>query len=423
MKYLLTLIGSVLLFAACNKDDDGPDFTRQKATRAVMVYMAGENNLTSHSSIKFLKNDLQEIVEGSKLLTDNQRLFVFVDSLGTDPAHKGTPYIIEVHGGKTYERNRYSTDFYSCDPDKFRDIVSWMTSNVQADGYALVLWGHATGWVVESDSLVSSRRAYGQDTGADSGTSSEKWMNITQMAEALKGLPKLDYIFADCCNMMCAEVGYELRNVTDYLIGSPAEIPGNGAPYDLMVPHFFKSGSALYKGIIDTYYDYYTAYYNQSTSSSLQYLKGYSVPLAVIDTKHIEQLAQQTHDVLSTFVPDYPNAVGVSGIPYYFYQDAPVMFDLRGIVKLHATAADFAAWDAVYSQAVPYYRMSMRWMTSSSHLLMDFSDFNQDASSYGCVSMFVPFNTPSYHSGEHQYNKLSRNFAWTRAMQWERFGW
>ena len=52
-------------------------------------------------------------------------------------------------------------------------------------------------------------------------------MNITQMARAMKGLPKLDYIFADCCNMMCAEVAYELKDATRYLIGSPAEISRN----------------------------------------------------------------------------------------------------------------------------------------------------------------------------------------------------
>ena len=107
MKYLLTLIASLLLLASCRKDDT-PDFTKQRATRAVMIYMAGENNLTKSSAgTRYLQQDLQEMIEGSKQLTDHQRLFVFVDSLGTDSQQKGTPYIMEIHGGQVYSRYQY----------------------------------------------------------------------------------------------------------------------------------------------------------------------------------------------------------------------------------------------------------------------------------------------------------------------------
>ena len=54
--------------------------------------------------------------------------------------------------------------------------------------------------------------------------------------------------------MMTAEVGYELRDVTSYLIGSPSEIPGYGAPYDVIIPQLFKNGRELYRGIIEHVY-------------------------------------------------------------------------------------------------------------------------------------------------------------------------
>ena len=54
MKYILTLISTLLLLTACHKDD-GADYTEQKATRAVMIYMAGENNLTkSAGGVRYL---------------------------------------------------------------------------------------------------------------------------------------------------------------------------------------------------------------------------------------------------------------------------------------------------------------------------------------------------------------------------------
>ena len=49
-------------------------------------------------------------------------------------------------------------------------------------------------------------------------------------------MPHLKFIMADCCNFMCLENLYELRDVCDYIIGSPAEIPAQGAPYYDIVP-------------------------------------------------------------------------------------------------------------------------------------------------------------------------------------------
>ncbi len=418
MKYLLSLIGFVMLLTSCSKEEE-PAFTREKATRAVMVYMAGENNLTEYSGYRFLQSDLQEMIEGSKQLTDKQRIFVFVDSLNSSTLEKGTPYIIELHNGQTYARKQFDSDFYSCDPDKFKEIVSWMTSNIQADGYGLVLWGHASGWLVDKDSIATAsanRRAYGLDTNEDR-DGGEKWMNITQMAKALNGLPKMDFIFADCCNMMCAEVGYELRNATEYLIGSPAEIPGNGAPYDEILPYLFKNGSEMYKGIVDTYYDYYLEAYTQDPG--YRYLSGYSVPLSVIDTKYIEQLAQQTKSILTYIMPQYPQSVTTEDVPYYWFADAPIFYDMKAILKLQVDSNAYTAWEQAYNQAVPYHRMSARWMTTNGGL----SFITIDESYCGCVSMFLPLNYTSYFSGAYEINKTANNFAWNRTMDWSRFGW
>ena len=43
----------------------------------------------------------------------------------------------------------------------------------------------------------------------------------------------------DACYMQSVEVIYQLRDRTDYFIGSPTEIPGPGAPYEAVVPALF----------------------------------------------------------------------------------------------------------------------------------------------------------------------------------------
>jgi len=411
---------------SCKDSDDREPWEKaDKVSRTVLVYMAGENNLTLSNSNRFLWNDLSEIIEGSKLMTDDQRLLVFIDSLMTnknDTAKegKGLPCIVEVHGGKMYKRHTFDHEFYSSDPAYFRQILQWMTTNATAEEYGLVLWGHATGWAVHKDSVAQARvsRGYGQDDGSGIAGGKLKWMNITQMAKAMEGLPKLSFIFADCCLMMNAEVGYELRNATEYLIGSPAEIPGDGAPYQKVLPYFFKKGSELYKGIIDTYYDYYTEEFKDDSS-----LKGYSLPLSVIDTRYIENLAHQTHDILATFTPQKPEIPVFDGVTFYWYYDAAIMYDMKAFIKTNASEEDFTQWEKAYNQAVPYYRMSMRWMTIYNMLNGYFSKFDPDETRNGCVSMFIPKNQGTYYNSVFKYNSTYKNMEWNKVLEWERFGW
>jgi len=422
---ILTVLTAVIT-SCCDDEEEHKYVPAAQAKRTVLVYMSGENNLTVTSGTRFLNNDLQELVEGSRQLSDDERLLVFVDSLNTNSQQAGNPYIIEVHGGKIYELKQFDKEFYATDPDYFKQILQWTVSNAPANSYGLVLWGHAKGWLVETDTISRSRqrRAYGVDTGADLPISSgNKWINITTLADVLKVIPKLEFIFSDCCNMMCAEVGYELRDVTNYLIGSPAEIPGNGAPYNLIAACLFKQGSDLYRSIIDTYYNYYAEAYKSRND-----LKGNSVPLAVIDTKYIDKLAQATHDAIENFsepYPVYPQSPNLTrdSVKFYFFEDVPVMFDMRAFVKTYATSDEFDRWDHVYQQAVPYYRSSQKWMTSYMRLESSFQTFKHDDTQNGCVSMFIPRYTEYYYISTYKYNYTFRQYQWNVLMDWGRFGW
>ena len=387
MKRIIVLLCAVAWLTACKDDKDEP-WESGRVSRAVMIYMAGENNLTVSRNYRYLRNDLNEIIKGSELLTDNQRLFVFVDSLVTNKGDaekegKGLPCILEVHGGKTYVRYQFDQEIYSSDPAYFRQILQWMTSNAEADDYGLVLWGHACGWTVMTDTVAQARmadtRAYGQDDGKDMTDGSRKWMNITQM---------------------------------------PAEIPGDGAPYDRIVPYLYGQGSNLYRNIIDTYYDYYIDDFRGDNT-----LDGYSVPLSVIDTKYMDQLASATRDILDTFVPEKPETPNLNSVAYYWNYDTPVMYDMKAVVKTNATEGDYNNWVKIYNQAVPYSRMSMKWMTIYPKLESNFQNFNQDESMYGCVSMYIPINSYYYNYGDFMYNKTSTNMEWNRKMEWNRFGW
>ena len=51
MKYILTLLSTLVLFASCSKDEKGETPTPTLNQRTVVVYMSGENNLTKMSDM------------------------------------------------------------------------------------------------------------------------------------------------------------------------------------------------------------------------------------------------------------------------------------------------------------------------------------------------------------------------------------
>lgn len=415
MKKFLYAITLLIALGACSEKDD-PEPTPEPpvtlAQRTVLVYMAAENDLGTES---YLANDYKELLEGSKQLKSNQHLLALIDSCGTN----NPPHIVEFTNGKAVELYRYAEEFSTADPDKLREVMQWAIDNYPAQDYGLVLWGHASGWAISTDSIAKTR-AYGQDRGTDGGNLGKRWMNITQMARSLEQLPHLKYIFADCCCFQCLESAYELRKVADYLIGSPAEIPGDGAPYDLLIPDFFSESSTFYKDICNTYYQYYLDGYPKDPNYS--YLSGYSVPLSAIDLNQMDALADATAKLMKSFMPQSPAQLDLTGLPFYFASDKPVMYDTKSVFHKHSTDSNaYATWLSVYNKAVPHQLVSRQWMTIYSTLTYAFSQFPTSDDEYGCTSMFFP--QASYSSASYRYNQRISQMQWYNAVNWASYGW
>lgn len=105
------------------------------------------------------------------------------------------------------------------DPRTLADFIKWGVSNYPADHFALIISDHGNGWkgAVEDDSA---------------GT----WMDMVKVKEGLRlaqaetGV-KLDVVGYDACLMANAEVGYQLKDVTDYLVASEQTEGADGWPY------------------------------------------------------------------------------------------------------------------------------------------------------------------------------------------------
>ena len=421
MKKLLTLAGVVLLtMVSCHHEDD-PEPEPKTANRTVLVYIAGENSLSPYLFHKNGRNgndgELQEMLIGSQQVNiDN--LILYVDAAETTP-----PYLVRYQKGVAVDSVSME-ESYACDPNTIYKVLTTTIEKYPAKDYGLVLWGHASGWRIETDSIeytsvinARQKRAYGIDNSTNAETDRGKWINMSTLARVLKRTSqKLKFIFADCCQFQCIESAYELRNTCDYIIASAAEIPGEGAPYNTMVPAMFSSAETFYKQMVDAYYAQ-TSY-------------GFKEPLSVIKTSEIENLAIATRNVLQTFVTqnitEESPYLKMDSLIYYQgsnYGTNHYMYDMNDFILRYASSEDYAQWKQVFDKCViyrtPTFGLDNEWMTNNSNNI-DFKSFELNDKRYGGVSMFVPQYPSGYYS---KYNTDIKKTGWYYAAGLDALGW
>lgn len=420
MNKIFALLALTTLFTACHKDDDPAEDATPE--RTILVYMAGENNLSS-----FADQDLQEMKTASLRLNDKQQLIAYVDKADNKP-----PFFARIKDGQFVDSVTVEESI-TADPAVLENALRYMRTNYPANSYGLVLWGHGTGWILSDDCIdYPQSRAYGGDTGNNSSLSAGGyWMNIPAMARAIAngmvGTP-LTFIMGDCCSFGCLEIAYELRNTTEYVIGSPAEVPDDGAPFDLVIPAMFITSADFYKSVIDQYYNFYLEEYNNKPNRYYNRtpgdLKGYSVPLAAVKSSEIGALGTSTAQLLSTIsdklAPE--GSLDLTNKMYYaIYSGIRYSYDIYYVLKSNTAEADFNTWATAFKKAVPYYLNSTHWLTFSQVLAKEQESFDGRPDDCGALSMFFPHS--SYNRTSPNWNKGIQEFQWNNVIRWQQYGW
>lgn len=111
--------------------------------------------------------------------------------------------------------------------------------------FAMIIGCHGDAWIPTKD----FKRSFG---GGDMASR----IDISTLRNALiRSNIKAEYILFDDCYMSSVEVAYELRNVCNYIIASPAEIMATGMPFkDIAKDLLFE---ANYMAICNEFYNYY----------------------------------------------------------------------------------------------------------------------------------------------------------------------
>lgn len=392
-----------MLLAACQSDD-----VTVTSTRTVIIYMSAENNLSPYAH-----SDTTEMIVGSKALQryKNQRnnLIVYFDSDNGQEA----PSIWKMDHGKAVRIKQYQEEINSADPTQMYEILSWIISQYPADDYGLVLWGHASGSMYSNDTIPyhpasSRRRAYGYDSNSNLSGVGSTWMNVPSMALALKKLhTPFKFIFCDCCNSCNIEEAYELRDVTEYYIAAPTEIPGTGADYSTIVPCFFSQSATFYQEIID---DYANSRNNQ-------------MPLAAIRTSQLEDLAHATKLALQTMQPTAEKDLNLDGLVYYVgnvYRSVRVMYDMNDLMMQNLSSDEYQQWKKAFDPVIAYKRYASTWATIN---YVNFEDFQNSEEKMSCISMYFPRTAYDHEELTKEENAHFHNLQWYWAVGWNDYGW
>lgn len=290
--FILSLVFVVV--TSCDKDDyPMPEYSEQ----TVFMYLPWSGNLTSHFKVNI--TDLEASIMKNGL--NGQRVIVF---LSTSP-EEATLFEIVYRKGNV-ERNtlkNYSNPAFTT-AEGITSILNDVKSFAPNNQYAMTIGCHGMGWIPVSRSKyramdmkmhwdyegIPMTRYFG-------GTSTEHQTDITTLAEGITNAGiKMQYILFDDCYMSTVEVAYELKNVTDYLIGCPTEVMAYGMPYEKIGQYLI--GNVDYNGICNAFLEFYNEY---TISSGELYPHG---TIGVTKCSELDKLAEIMNEINKNYTFD-----------------------------------------------------------------------------------------------------------------------
>ncbi len=376
------ILSVTLLFSGCaKKEHTTPE--PKICDKTVLFYIVAENSL-----YRFVQKDVMEILEGCCEIPDNSKVVLYVDDLDLPRIYTITNATKAVSMYYLTPEYNYDEDPNSCSPDVLRQVMRYVVGKHPAKKYGMVLWSHGSGWVPGNgkDESLSARgrmKTFGVDNQHNSPLNDCGYeLDVMEMAKVLREFSNMEFLMFDACFMQTIETAYELRNITKYIIGSPSEIPGPGAPYDVMMKPMLQQ---------DFNPDELARIYCETYRSDIQ--QQYGALISSINTSKLEELAAATKkalqgislrdgkftDVQNYFWFDKWDGESIEAIPDYY--------DMKSIMQENLPQDRYAEWEKVFSETVKGYATDW-WYSSYSG--RDGGYIPVDQTKFGGVSMYVP---------------------------------
>lgn len=236
------------------------------APQTVAMYLPWSGNLTRY----FEQNiaDMESVVAAGAL-RDERILVYFM------PTETSAELFELRHDNGTCVRRmirEYETPPAFTSAEGIASILGDIRETAPAQRYAMTIGCHGMAWLPVAGAYYAPGRTSEREKEyweyEREGASLTRWFggveerhrtDIRTLADGIAAAGMhMEYILFDDCYMSSIEVAYELRTVTDHLIGSTSEIMAFGFPYALMGQHLV--GEVDYEGICDAFHLFYSTY-------------------------------------------------------------------------------------------------------------------------------------------------------------------
>ncbi|RHR37955.1 hypothetical protein DWX23_15495 [Parabacteroides sp. AF18-52] len=312
IKFIIYSFLFALLLGSCNKEEiEIPKGTPQ---RTILAYMIAGGNLGS---------DIRaNIYQMMKVASDKERnwgnLVIYYSE------NKSKSYLFQIKEDKNGKVITDTLRFYENQsailPETMHSVIKETIELFPAKSYGLILSSHGTSWLPTN---FSSLRSFGAEGG--------KNMEITELNEALEGF-HFDFMLFDACYMSGIECAYELKDKTDYLLGSPTEVLARGFPYEDFLPALFKEKADL-EQVTKSFYDYYSD--NGWASFGT---------VSLIKTSELDELAQVVNDILKEKTEEDIYALPLTDmqiLEYLTTNEPHMLYDFDDFIKYLASSEQY----------------------------------------------------------------------------------
>lgn len=412
MKKILFLLLSVFVFTACS-DEIPEEKIPVKSGRTILSYLISNN--AGYDLDSNLKQNLVDMYSGLAETTDTCTLLVYYRPCESDADGLEGPSILkynsdgngningrpsltggDLNAGRVIQESdgiscfKEEQNHISTSPETMKRILGLMVNMSPSQSYGLVFGSHGTSWMPGN---TVKGRSFGDDDGYN--------INIPEMSDVLEEVfsgKQLDFILFDACMMATAEVCYEFKDVTDYLIGAVVETHVYGHPYDIVLPKLYEK-NVPYDEVCDDYIDY---------SRQL----GAWGTCAAVDCSKMDDLAEWVganlevySDKFASLDKDAIQQYGVSSFKYFSFDIVDYFKNLNdgdtpeGLENVMNKVV--VAKDALYGIQYPIVGNSL---------------YTIDEDRFCGIGMYLP-NLVTKSSWNSYYKTLS----WYKAVGWDRF--
>lgn len=412
------LIALVFGFVSCSETIE-PDFgfenTDSKAsvktdeTKALILYAAGYNSLSSH-----LKGDINDLISSYVPEKDGDMLFVFshLTSAKKDYVTETEPSLVRVYS----EKNRTVCDTLfrmpagtnSTSAETMNSVLEYIRDNFKADSWNMVFSSHATGWLpeayysnskqIEAAGKNSARRSEFLYTEEENDENLPEVKSVGQMVQGnvasemnikdfAAAIPMyMDCIFFDACLMGGIEVAYELKDICGKVGFSQTEVLADGLNYKKLAENILKKNDA--KKVCE---DFFTQY--ESLSGNYR-----SATISLIDCTKLDALAAVCRNIFDSNRENI-SKISKANVQKYYRGDHPWFFDMQSVIEnTTSDAAQLESFKKALNACVLYKASTERFMETIA--LKTVSGF----------SMYIPSTSAEYLNNYYmglQWNKAT----------------